>query len=55
LSAMDVLTMSWSDTRGLLGILTVCIGGVEFIGAKPVSLVSTNNGSGAATLSVVSA
>ena len=55
LSAIDVLTMSWSETRGLLGILTVCIGGVVLIGPKPVSLVSTNNGSGAETATLVSA
>jgi hypothetical protein len=52
---MDVLTMSWSDTCGLPGILTVCIGGVEFICPKPVSLVSTNNGGEAVTISFVSA
>ena len=55
LSAMDVLTMSWSETRGLLEIFTVCIGGVEFICPKPASLVSTNNGGGAVTISFVSA
>jgi hypothetical protein len=49
LSAIDVLTISWRETRGLLGILTVRIGGVEFIDPKPVSLVSSNNGGGAVT------
>jgi hypothetical protein len=55
LSAMDVLTISWSETRGLLWILTVRIGGVEFIDPKTVSLVSTTNGGWAATLSLFSA
>ena len=55
LSAMDVLTISWSETRGLLWILTVRIGGVEFMDPKPVSPVSTINDGGAATLSLFSA
>ena len=55
LSAIDVLTISWSETRGLLRISTVCIGGVVFMNPRPVSLVSTNNGGGATTLSLVSA
>jgi hypothetical protein len=55
LSAIDVLTISWSETRGLLWILTVRIGGVEFMDPKPVSLVSTINGGGAATSSLFSA
>jgi hypothetical protein len=50
LSAIDVFTISWSETRGLLRISTVCIGGVESIGPKPVSLVSTNNGGGGVIL-----
>jgi hypothetical protein len=52
LSAMDVLTISWSETRGLLWILTVRIGGVEFIDPKPVSLVSTIKGGGSAASSL---
>ena len=52
---MDVLTMSWSETRGLLWILTVRIGGVEFMDPKPVSLVSTINDAGTGTLSLFSA
>jgi hypothetical protein len=55
LSAMDVLTISWSETRGLLWILTVRIGGVEFMDPRPVSPVSTINGGGAVTLSLFSA
>lgn len=54
LSAIDVLTISWSETRGFLRISIVCIGGVESIGPKPVSLVSTNNGGGATALSFAS-
>lgn len=54
LSAIDVLTISWSETRGLLWILTVRIGGVEFIDPKPVSLVSTINSGGAASSSLLS-
>lgn len=46
-SAIDVLTMSWSETRGRLRISTVRIGGVEFIDPNAESLRSTDNGGGA--------
>ena len=53
-SAMDVLTMSWSETRGLFRSSAVRIGGVEFIDPKAESLRSTDKGGGATASCFVS-
>lgn len=53
-SAIDVLTMSWSETRGLFRSSAVRIGGVEFIDPKAESLRSTDNGGGATASCCVS-